>query len=42
MTGAAGIFEKINTLYLILAKAFYEGTYRYSGVEVDGQHQAIL
>jgi hypothetical protein len=23
-------------------KAFYKGTYRYSGVDVDGQHQTIL
>jgi hypothetical protein len=22
--------------------AFYEGTYRYSGVEAEGQHQTIL
>ena len=35
-------FHAMQVKRILDRKAFYEGTYRYSGVEFDGQHQAIL
>ena len=35
-------FHAMQVKRILDRKAFYEGTYRYSGVEVDGRHQAIL
>ena len=35
-------FHAMQVKRILDRKAFYEGTYRYSGVEVDGQHQTIL
>jgi site-specific DNA recombinase len=35
-------FHPMQVKRILDRQAFYEGTYRYSGVEVDGQHQAIL
>jgi site-specific DNA recombinase len=35
-------FHPMQVKRILDRKAFYEGTYRYSGVEVDGQHQTIL
>ena len=35
-------FHPMQVKRILDRKAFYEGIYRYSGVEVDGQHQAIL
>ena len=35
-------FHPMQVKRILDRKAFYEGTYRYSGVEVAGQHQTIL
>jgi len=35
-------FHPMQVKRILDRKAFYEGTYRYSGVEVNGQHQTIL
>ena len=35
-------FHPMQVKRIIDRKAFYEGIYRYSGVETDGQHQTIL
>jgi DNA invertase Pin-like site-specific DNA recombinase len=35
-------FHPMQVKRILDRRAFYEGTYRYSGVEVAGQHQAIL
>jgi glutaminase len=35
-------FHPMQVKRILDRKAFYEGIYRYSGVEVDGKHQRIL
>ena len=35
-------FHLMQVKRILDRKAFYEGIYRYSGVEVDGKHQCIL
>ena len=35
-------FHPMQVKRILDRRTFYEGTYRYSGVEVDGQHQTIL
>jgi hypothetical protein len=35
-------FHPMQVKRILDRKAFYEGMYRYSGVEVNGQHQTIL
>jgi DNA invertase Pin-like site-specific DNA recombinase len=35
-------FHPMQVKRILDRRAFYKGTYRYSGVDVDGQHQTIL
>jgi site-specific DNA recombinase len=35
-------FHPMQVKRMLDRKEFYEGIYRYSGVEAEGQHQAIL
>jgi len=36
------LFHPMQVKRILDRKALYQGTYRYSGVEAEGQHQTIL